>query len=87
MASPDAKDIGCELWAGLRDTFMFVAEANGLDTPAKRAQLWAAFIGSVGGAMSADLGIADTAFIFDLLKDANKQVAREGLHVVDGGVK
>ncbi|WP_312224320.1 hypothetical protein [Stutzerimonas nitrititolerans] len=63
---------------------MEIALANGLDTPAKRARLYAAFIGSVGGSMAADLGVADSSFVLDMLKDANTKLAREQLHVVKG---
>jgi hypothetical protein len=37
--------------------------------------------------MAADLGIADAAFVLDMLKEANSTVARESLHLVDGGGK
>jgi len=72
------------MWEQLGGVFMEIALANGLDTPAKRARLYAAFIGSVGGSMAADLGVADSSFVLDMLKDANTKLAREQLHVVKG---
>jgi len=80
----NATDLGCLLWEQLGGAFMEIALANGLDTPAKRARLYAAFIGSVGGSMAADLGVADSSFVLDMLKEANIKLAREQLHVVKG---
>jgi len=80
----DAAELGYEMWEQLGGTFMEIALANGLDTPAKRARLYAVFIGSVGGSMVADLGIADSSFVLDMLKEANIKIAREQLHVVKG---
>jgi len=34
--------------------------------------------------MAADLGVADSSFVLDMLKDANTKLAREQLHVVKG---
>lgn len=77
-----AAELGCLMWEQLSAAFMEVAQANGYDTPAKRARMWAAFIGSVGGAMAADLGVADSGFVLDMLKDANTQTARSTLQLV-----
>ncbi|WP_313135595.1 hypothetical protein [Stutzerimonas nitrititolerans] len=84
MGEVNATDLGCLLWEQLGGAFMEIALANGLDTPAKRARLYAAFIGSVGGSMAADLGVADSSFVLDMLKEANIKLAREQLHVVKG---
>ncbi len=84
VAEVNATDLGCLMWEQLGGVFMEIALANGLDTPAKRARLYAAFIGSVGGSMAADLGVADSSFVLDMLKDANTKLAREQLHVVKG---
>lgn len=83
--STDAAELGCLMWEQLGCAFMEVALANGLDTPAKRARLYAAFIGSVGGSMAADLGVADSSFVLDMLKEANSKTARERMHAVKGG--
>ena len=83
--SKEATELGCLMWEQLSGAFMEVALANGLDTPAKRARLYAAFLGSVGGAMAADLGVADASFVLDMLRDANSKTARERMHAVKGG--
>ena len=85
MSEIDAADLGCLLWETLGGAFMEVALANGFDTPAKRARLYAGFIGSVAGSMAADLGVADSAFVLDMLKEANSKVGRESMRVVGGG--
>jgi hypothetical protein len=82
----NAAELGSDMWAMLGGAFMDIALANGLDTPDKRARLYAGFIGAVGGSMAADLGIADAAFVLDMLKEANSTVARESLRVVAGNV-
>ncbi|WP_312374317.1 hypothetical protein [Stutzerimonas nitrititolerans] len=84
MSEVNATELGCQMWEQLGGAFMEIAVANGLDTPAKRSRLYAAFIGSVGGSMAADLGVADSSFVLDMLKDANTKLAREQLHVVKG---
>lgn len=85
MSEVDAAQLGYQMWDQLGGAFMEIALANGLDTPAKRARLYAGFIGAVGGSMAADLGVADSGFVLDMLKQANSQVGRESMHVVEGG--
>lgn len=79
----NAAKLGSDMWGMLGGAFMDIALANGLDTPAKRARLYAGFIGAVGGSMAADLGIAEAAFVLDMLKKANSTVAREAIRLVD----
>ena len=85
MTEINAAVLGYQMWDELGGAFMDVALANGLDTPAKRARLYAGFIGAVGGSMAADLGVADAAFVLDMLKAANSKVGRESMRVVGGG--
>jgi len=83
MSNP-AVDLGVEMWSMLSGAFYDVAAANGLETPEQRAALWATFLASVAGGMTADLGAPLSQAILDGGKTACQEAMRANLHVVAG---
>jgi hypothetical protein len=64
------------MWQMLSPAFHEIAKANGMDTPDKRAVLWAGFLASYHGAMAADQGFDTAAMISDQVKKALVDAAR-----------
>ena len=69
-------ELGKEMWQILSPAFGEIAAANGLDTPDKRAALWAGFLASFHGSMAADQGFDVAAAISDQVKKAAIDSAR-----------
>lgn len=75
-------DLGSFMWSELSVVFGEVLKLNTGDEHALKSQIWTGFVAAAAGAMSKDLGPADTKMILKAITDAITEVVRSEFKVV-----
>lgn len=74
-------ELGEAMWAQLRQTFAYVADANDCKTHERRAQLWAGYLAAMSGTMAKELGISDAGTLLKTaLQIVEQEIKEEAVH-------